>query len=255
VADLVSWLRARRHSVLLGVMVLMSIAQPITHGMWAGLLIYDVLLSALLFGLFAIVFERRRERWIALCFGLPALATRWAGYATDDREQFILEVLHLHFIIIFLTFAVFVIVRDIFRRNMLHTDDVMGALCGYLLAGTAFGSCYFLTELLVPGSFSVQPDIAWQMEEPHSRMFLFSYFSFCTLTTLGYEQMNVTGRTAASLSWLEAVFGQFYIAVIVAQLVGLRLAHTLHRLNQESSGSDERVTRSVDELLHQHSDD
>jgi hypothetical protein len=48
-----------------------------------------------------------------------------------------------------------------------------------------------------------------------------------TLTTLGYGDVTPIGPLALSLSWLEVIFGQFYLAVVVAQLVGLRLAQTI----------------------------
>jgi hypothetical protein len=59
--------------------------------------------------------------------------------------------------------------------------------------------------------------------------FFFSYFSVTTLTSLGYGDITPIGTLALSLSWLEVVFGQFYIAVVVAQLVGLKLAESIRR--------------------------
>jgi hypothetical protein len=59
--------------------------------------------------------------------------------------------------------------------------------------------------------------------------FLFNYFSVTTLTSLGYSDITPISTLALSLSWMEVAFGQFYIAVVVAQLVGLRLAQVLSR--------------------------
>jgi voltage-gated potassium channel len=53
---------------------------------------------------------------------------------------------------------------------------------------------------------------------------LFDYYSLMTLTTMGYGNITPIRPPATSLTWMEAMFGQFYIAVIVAQLVGLKLA-------------------------------
>ena len=56
---------------------------------------------------------------------------------------------------------------------------------------------------------------------------MFNYFSLVTLTTMGYGDVTPARAPATMLATLEAVFGQFYIAVLVAQLVGLRLAQAL----------------------------
>ena len=48
-----------------------------------------------------------------------------------------------------------------------------------------------------------------------------------TLTTIGYDDITPAGSPVYSLLWLESVFGQFYIAVVVAQLIGLKLAQTI----------------------------
>ncbi len=57
---------------------------------------------------------------------------------------------------------------------------------------------------------------------------------FQTLTGLGYPDITPTASPSYSLSWLESVFGQFYIAVVVAQLVGLRLAEVIKRSRPDS---------------------
>ena len=127
----------------------------------------------------------------------------------------------------FLGFAVAVTLRGIFERKVVGGDDVLGAICGYLLAGIAWGSLYLLVELLVPGSFSVQQAIAGQLGDWYSQQAWFDYYCLLTLTTIGYDNITPIRPPATSLTWLETMFGQFYIAVIVAQLVGLRLAEAL----------------------------
>jgi hypothetical protein len=53
---------------------------------------------------------------------------------------------------------------------------------------------------------------------------LFNHLSFVTLTTLGYGDITPISALACGLTWIEAIFGQFYVAVYVGQLVGMRLA-------------------------------
>jgi hypothetical protein len=101
--------------------------------------------------------------------------------------------------------------------------------------GLIWGHFYALTDRLVPDSFSVSAAIAGQLNEWHSRRALFDYFSFTTLTSLGYGDITPTRAPAYTLAWLEVMFGGFYMAVIVAQLVGIKLAQAV--------GSDGRGQR------------
>jgi hypothetical protein len=128
---------------------------------------------------------------------------------------------------LFLGLAVAVILRRIFHQETIRTDTVVGALCGYLLAAAAWANAYALIYLLRPGSFRAADAIAGRLGDWHFQRFLFSYFSVTTLTSLGYGDITPIGPLALSLSWLEVVFGQFYIAVVVAQLVGLRLSQSI----------------------------
>jgi len=63
----------------------------------------------------------------------------------------------------------------------------------------------------------------------HLKRSLFDYLSLTTLTSLGYGDITPVGQPAYSLTWLEMVVGQFYMAVVVAQLVGLKLAQAISR--------------------------
>ena len=119
------------------------------------------------------------------------------------------------------------ILRDIFKKSVISGDDVVGAFCGYMLVALVWANLYTLTYLLGPAAFSVNPDIAWRLGEWHQRRSLFDYLSFTTLTSLGYGDITPIGSPAYTLTWLEVMVGQFYMAVVVAQLVGLKLAQAL----------------------------
>jgi hypothetical protein len=221
-----SGLRERRHLVLLLLLVVGLVLQPLAHGWLFGLVFYDVLLTLLLLAVFLVVFERRWERLVALGIAVPALVSCGAGHGLSGRPQTVAWVIDHCFIVLFVGFAVVVILRGLFQTQAIRADHVIGACCGYLLAGIAWGNLYVLAELLLPGSFSVKQEIAWQLQDEQTRRFLFNYFSF---TTLGYGDVTPVGPAATTLAWLEAVFGQFYVAVVVAQLVGLKLAQAVGR--------------------------
>ena len=125
---------------------------------------------------------------------------------------------------LFLGFAVFVILGNVLKQKLVTSDEVLGAVAGYLLAGASWANIYALTEVLLPGSFSMSQQFAAELPDWHGRAAVFNYFSMVTLTTMGYGDITPTRPPATVFVTLEAIFGQFYIAVLVAQLVGLRLA-------------------------------
>jgi voltage-gated potassium channel len=93
-----------------------------------------------------------------------------------------------------------VILRRIFERKVVGGDDVLGAICGYLLAGIAWGSLYLLVELLVPSSFRVHQAIAGELGGWYSRQSVFDYYSLMTRTTMGYGDITPIRPPATSLT-------------------------------------------------------
>ena len=103
------------------------------------------------------------------------------------------------------------------RRRVCRLHDDYGS----------WGSLYALVELLVPASFSINQEIAWELQEWHTRRALFDYFSFATISGVGYNDITTIAPTSNTLKWLEVMTGQFYLAVVVATTVGLKLAQAL----------------------------
>jgi ion channel len=225
----------RKHLALLAGLVAMLVLQPlIGHRTLLGGVFCDVVLFAICLYIFFIVFGGRREIRIALALILPAFASNFAIYLLTDGAKVVAEVLYHCFMVGFLGFAIAVILGDILRKSVIAADDVIGALCGYILVALVWASLYSLTYLLAPGTFSINKDIVWRLDELHQRRALFDYLSFTTMMTLGYGDLTPIGPPAYTLTWLEVMFGQFYLAVVVAQLVGLKLAQALKGDRPES---------------------
>ncbi len=212
-------LRARKYLLLLLVITACLFIQPLAHGKIIGLFLYDLLLSILVVSIILFAFHRRYERVIGLSVGMLAVIGNW----------FRNEVLFHAAMPLLLGFGFVVILRSIFEQKVIRFDDVLGAVCGYLLVGLAWANLYILTNLLVPNSFQMNTKLIDSIADPHAKRFIFNYFSFVTLTTIGYGDILPTSPVAASLAWTEAMFGQFYMAVLVAQLVGLNMAQAAAR--------------------------
>ncbi len=129
---------------------------------------------------------------------------------------------------LYLATLIFSFAGYIFRARTIDSSLISGALCLYLLLGMLWGSIYALLEALQPGSFA--GDLLARAVDPASRLQQFQYFSFVTLTTLGYGDILPRTEGATALCQTEAIIGQFFMAVLVARLVGIRVA-------QEFSGN------------------
>ena len=95
---------------------------------------------------------------------------------------------------------------------------IMGAICVYFLIGLIWADVFFILETLQPGSFQIPPEQVGQAT--------LDYFSYVTLTTLGYGDITPISAPARSLSLLEAMMGQLYLAVLIARLVGIHIAQS-----------------------------
>ena len=120
--------------------------------------------------------------------------------------------------IVFLGFTLVSLLRAVLRMDTVTSDTIYGALSVYLLMAFLWGGAYLLVETLHPGSLSVDSS-----RHPNHRIDLDDcmFYSFVTLTSLGYGDMVPISAQSRSLSILEAVSGILYLAVLVARLVGL----------------------------------
>ena len=228
-------LRERKYLLLLVALVVAAIMEPMVRD-WSERvqILAEVILAAVNLAVFLVIFEQRWERYLALFLVFPLFASSIAHSISAERLQ-VIEIIFHAFGIAFLGFGVTLILKRIFRQETIHTDAVVGALCGYLLVAGAWANAYALVYQLRPGSFRAADVIAGQLDNWPLQRLLFNYLSVMTLTTLGYNDITPIGPLALTLSWLEVVFGQFYIAVVVAQLVGLRLAQSTKQDRRDSS--------------------
>lgn len=119
---------------------------------------------------------------------------------------------------IYVAFVAVNVFAAVIRRTRVNTNTVVGAICVYLMMAHVFALAYLALEVHAPGSISgISRGVA---DGQNSPLHGFLYFSVITLTTLGYGDMVATTPVARALVMLEAMGGQFFVAVFVARLVG-----------------------------------
>ena len=134
-------------------------------------------------------------------------------------ESLIFQLGSLAALIGFLLVAIWHTGRQVIFGVEVSANRIVGVICVYLLLGVIWALAYSIVELMSPGSFAgfeAWSDRGWDSE--------WLYFSFVTMTTLGYGDLLPISATARVLAYLQAVFGQFYIAILVAGLVGVFIA-------------------------------
>ena len=159
------------------------------------------------------VMGRGRITTIAFILGFPAIVIRLVR-VVEHRTVFALpdEFLGLAFLV----FATSVLVWSIISKPSVTTDTLAGAVSAYLLIGITFGLAFLLINTLLPGSFrdTVEPG-------KHFTPADFNFFSFVTLTTVGYGDIVPWSSHARSLAVIESVLGIMYPAVLISRLVGM----------------------------------
>ncbi len=222
-----NWLLRRRFLVLLLALALLLVVYPAVHEVAGERLLFDALLTVVFLAAMLVVFEQRHHRLLAVVLGLPTVVGIWTGYVISGLPpRAVASVFHL-FAVVFLGFTTATLLQGIQKDEKVSADSIYGAFCGYLLLGLIFGNLYCLVEWLKPGSFSGGDNITNQLQNQDQRHFLLDYFSFVTLTSVGYGDITPASDAARGLAVVEALCGQFYLAVLIGALIGKRVSQVL----------------------------
>lgn len=217
-----------KFTILLLALLLLVVVHPLAQGNAVfPPLLFQVLAALVLLAAGLALFERHGSRVAALVLGIPSVVGIFTDYLLPGASP-VLAALLFHLLpAVFLGYTLVVILRTIFRDPHVSTDRINGAICGYLLLGLSFGHLYCLAEALWRGSFHLREHLGALPDEDVRRFSLLTYFSLVTLTTVGYGDITPQSGPARTLAWVEAVMGQFYVAVIVAELIALKVAAAL----------------------------
>jgi hypothetical protein len=167
----------------------------------------------------AITASRNRIfRMLVFSWGLLTFIFVWVRYLFPHGTLiFIANCLALFFLVLLTA----LILGQAFREGPTTSHRIMGAVAAYLLLGIIWSLAYYLVTLRIPEAFNVQGPLALGGGEAlQSHLF---YFSFVTLTTLGYGDIVAVHPMARMLVILEGVTGQLFPAILIARLVSLQV--------------------------------
>jgi len=180
----------------------------------------DIFFTSILISAVYAVSKKKYILLIAALLALPMLVSIWTNRFVEIPS---LVLVGDFFGILFMAFMVIVILSFIFREQDVTSNTIYAAIVVYLLMAIMWAFVFSVLEGINPGSFAIAEGQI-KVGRP-----LFIYYSFITITTLGYGDITPVTAPANSFSSLEAVTGQIYLVVLVARLVGIHIAQSMDR--------------------------
>jgi hypothetical protein len=211
----------QRFAGLLAALVLDLLLSPFIEGSYLGRLLFNLLTTVVLISALYTVSVGQRINRVALALWALAIVGLWLDYLTP---QFSLLTHAPILALFFIAYAAYRILVYVLRQDEVTPEIIYAALSVYLMIGLVWAMLHFGLESIQPGSYNGLNKVGGYAGGLGSA---FNYYSFVTLTTLGYGDVTPVTAAARSLSYVEALMGQLFLAVLIARLVGLHIAHSM----------------------------
>ena len=227
-------LRARRHTALLIAIVSLFAVRPFLGDTGAGAIVFSLAMLLVLLGALltieiddligerdVLLVQRRRRRFVGWALAVPAVIERlWLFFAPNPR----LVLLGSFSWLVFFVYVTWSQLRSLLKQRAVTGETISMSMSIYLLLGLSWGLLYIVIFTRHPDAFSfgTSPGVNEQ------RMFpVFIYFSLTTLSTIGYGDITPLSLPARYAAVAEGITGQFYLAILVARLVGMQMSQAM----------------------------
>jgi hypothetical protein len=210
-----------RHLPLLLALLALFVLYPVMLEVGRMRLMRFGFLVVLAFAVYGLIDRKRSALW---GFGLaaPAVVTQMIAYYNLNKATALAATV---FGLVFLSFVAATVLASVLKSGRITSDKIAGAIAVYLLLGLAWALAYGSVGIVDPEAFR-----GFSLENasgPGSGYeYGFIYYSFVTLTTLGYGELVPLSPIARTLAWMQAVTGQLFLAILIARLVGLHIIHS-----------------------------
>ncbi len=213
-------IRRWRESGMLVLLVLLLLAvfvmPNLVHVAGNARVVEDVLFTLILASGIVAVTEHLRLAVVLAVLSALVIVMRWGEWIVPLYILPAFRNLSLLGALLVLAGAVAI---NVFAVGHAVRDRLFGAVVLYLLIGLIWAVAYAILDSMVPGAFA-------GVRKDDNAAADWAYFSFVTLTTVGYGDITPVARLARTLAILEALVGQLYPAVIIARLVSLQVSKT-----------------------------
>ena len=208
-------LSLRRFSAIefLIAIVVLYVSMPFIEPLRSGPLIESILFTVVLISGVLAIADRPWVVIIAAALAVATLACRWIGHLRPDRmppELFLIGG------ILFVLFVIVNLLQFVLTASEVDMEVLCASISAYLLLGLLWTLAYWLVAELIPNAF------AFSGEDKSLQGFNGFYFSFITMSTVGYGDITPVAKVARMLAAMEAMTGLLYVAVLIARLVALQ---------------------------------
>jgi hypothetical protein len=200
---------------LLAVMALLFLSAPFIDDLPGGDLIEAIILTVVMVCSVLAVGGRRGSLMIALMLITPTLTGKWVNHFSHSLLS---ALVYLIAATAFFGFVVACFVRFILRAQQVNANVLCTGLSGYLLLGLLWMPLYVMVGRINPAAFNLPAGPGGGTTLSGFNAF---YFSFMTLSTVGYGDITPVSKGARMLAIMEAIAGLFYVAVLISRLVAI----------------------------------
>ncbi|MEE9160102.1 MAG: potassium channel family protein [Gammaproteobacteria bacterium] len=215
-----------KYFYLLLLLLIWLIGYPLVASFPVARIAFSVLLTLTLLASVYAVSQKGHVVRTGLILAILTFIFEWSAF---EFQRWWLEFATVVLFFLFSAYITGMIVIHVVRQRRVTTDEIFAAISAYLMIGMTGALLFVLIDQVVPGSLSVSSSLVTGSPEVTFRRIDFPtylYYSFTTLTTLGYGDINPVSAPARVFSYLLAVTGQIYLTVLIAWLVGLYISQS-----------------------------
>ena len=212
-----------KYELLLAAQILLSFVSPLFSSSAYARPVVDLGITIVFATAIIVISNKKIHLVIGMVLMIPTLLITWGVnfYDTDT-----LGFVSLIGSVLFFCYIAGLILADIFRAKMVTLDIIAAGISVYLFFGNICGFIYAIIARVDSNAFKIPETTASYLGDSLIDLSSAMYFSFVTLTTLGYGDITPINEFARSLAFLEAAMGQIYLTVLIASLVGVHISNS-----------------------------
>jgi voltage-gated potassium channel len=194
---------------LIGLLITSALVQSVPDT-WDYALVQGAPIAWFLLAMQSLKTLSRQFRWGYFLIGLMIISFILRHFI----QHILIDVVFIALLLVFYQSAFWAVSRQVLFKGKSDLNTIIGSLAMYLLLGLTWSIVYLVLLFFIPDAISGIPQQEWGENMTHT-----NYFSFVTLTTLGYGDLIPVSTLARVFAYLEAVTGLFFIAIVVASLI------------------------------------
>jgi Ion channel len=248
----------RRHTALLVAIVTAFAVRPLIGDAGVGPIVFSIaILLLLLVALYTtqvdelvgerdmLLVEKRRRSVVGWVLAVPAIAERLGMMFAPSPSLYLVGSICWFLFFSFITWSE---LRSVLKQREVTSETISLAISVYLLFGLTWGVLYIVLFQCQPDAFSfaASPSPTSALADNPQHIFpVFIYFSLTTLSTIGFGDITPITLQARYAAVAEGITGQFYLAILVARLVGMQMSQSANQDTRTQPRTLE-TARSVD---------